>query len=480
MPTRGIERWLSQQLANVLGRSGDERGDGICANVAFPFPGSLTGDALCAASGVDPRLDPWAPQRAVWPLLEVIDRHRGEPWLRTVHDHLGGPSGDATMRARRYGTARHLTDLFDRYSVHRPAMVAAWAAGDDVDGDGRPLPPDLAWQAELWRRLREHLGRPSPAERLGPALAALRDDPALLTLPRRLALFGITRLAPSVLRVVDAIAAHRDVHLMLLHPSPVLWDRVDNGDVAAADARNPLLTTWGRDARELQLALAQSVDSFQSVHLPGAGGGSTLLHALQAGVRGDRPLPAVRGPGAADARAVLRRRGPQRPGALVPRSRPPGRGGARRAAAPVRRRPDTRASRRHRDVPGHRVVRAADRGDVRRGRAPAVGRRHRPARPARRSLAASDQPPPRGARRAARPRLGTDHLDAAARLRVVAAGAPAVPARRRRAGTARGLGDRHRHPLGARRGAPAPVRPRRPRASTRGAAASTGSCSVWR
>ena len=60
------------------------------------------------------------------------------------------------------------------------------------------------------------------------------------------------------------------------------------------------------DARELQLALAQSVGTFQSVHLPGDDDESTLLRALQADVRGDRPLPGVRGPGAPDARAVLR------------------------------------------------------------------------------------------------------------------------------------------------------------------------------
>ena len=65
VPSRGIERWLSQQLSNVLGASGSGRGDGVCANVEFPFPGRLVGVALQAATGIDPVTDPWSPERAV-------------------------------------------------------------------------------------------------------------------------------------------------------------------------------------------------------------------------------------------------------------------------------------------------------------------------------------------------------------------------------------------------------------------------------
>ena len=71
MPTRGMERWLTQRMSAVLGaRPG--RTDGICANVAFPTPHRLVTDAVAAASGIDPAEDPWLPERAVWPLLDVV------------------------------------------------------------------------------------------------------------------------------------------------------------------------------------------------------------------------------------------------------------------------------------------------------------------------------------------------------------------------------------------------------------------------
>ncbi|MDQ1741463.1 MAG: exodeoxyribonuclease gamma subunit, partial [Pseudonocardiales bacterium] len=209
VPTRGMERWLTQRMSASLGAT-PGRSDGICANVAFPFPHRLAGDAVAAASGIEPDEDPWLPQRAVWPLLEVVGECLGEPWLRSLAVHLGD-ADDADRRARRFATVRHLADLFDRYALHRPAMVCGWARGETAG-----VPDEATWQAELWRRLRERLDTPSPAERLEPACARLRDDPALLDLPERISLFGLTRLPAGHLEVLRALAAGRDVHAFLL------------------------------------------------------------------------------------------------------------------------------------------------------------------------------------------------------------------------------------------------------------------------
>ncbi len=40
VPTKGVERWLSQRLSHVLGSSSG-RADGVCAGVLFRSPGSL-------------------------------------------------------------------------------------------------------------------------------------------------------------------------------------------------------------------------------------------------------------------------------------------------------------------------------------------------------------------------------------------------------------------------------------------------------
>ncbi|HWT93329.1 MAG TPA: exodeoxyribonuclease V subunit gamma, partial [Solirubrobacteraceae bacterium] len=156
VPTRGMERWLTQRMSGRLGASAG-RADGICANVDFPSPRRLVGDAVAAATGIEPDSDPWLPERAVWPLLEVVEAHLRDPWLVTLATHLGAGEDDGIKRARRFGTVRHVADLFDRYALHRPELVRGWAeAGVAVGagGGGSALAerPE-EWQAALWRRL---------------------------------------------------------------------------------------------------------------------------------------------------------------------------------------------------------------------------------------------------------------------------------------------------------------------------------------
>ena len=284
VPTRGMERWLTQRLSARLGaRSG--RADGVCANVDFPFPQRLVGDAVAVACGIDPDDDPWRPERAVWPLLEVVDASLAEPWLERLARHVEGEA------ARRFSSARHIAGLFDGYALNRPDLLAAWARGDD--GGVRE---DSRWQAELWRRLRERIPAPDPVARRADAVDRIEADPALLPLPQRVALFGLTRLPAGHLQVLSALAAARDVHLFLLHPSPALWAKIApaNPGVVARDddpsanlPANRLLESWGRDSRELQLVLGAAGDQVHHHHEVEHAQG-TLLARLQADVRADR------------------------------------------------------------------------------------------------------------------------------------------------------------------------------------------------
>jgi len=306
VPTRGMERWLTQRMSSSLGAA-PGRFDGVCANVDFPSPRRLVGDAVAAASGIEPAEDPWLPERAVWPLLEVVDGCLDEPWLGSLSVHLGGSApGDPVRRARRLSSVRHLADLFDRYALHRPAMVRAWSEGLDD-----------AWQAELWRRLRAHIAQPGPAERLDAACAALANDPGIVDLAQRISLFGLTRLPAGHLRVLRALAVGRDVHLFLLHPSPALWERVATAqadkrpparrseDVTAALPSNRLLASWGQDSREMQLVLLNSDDERADHHHPVDQHSGTLLTHIQAAVRADRSPSGAPLPGQPDSRPPL-------------------------------------------------------------------------------------------------------------------------------------------------------------------------------
>jgi exodeoxyribonuclease V gamma subunit len=298
VPAKGVERWLAQRLSHRLGAAA--QGGGVCANVLFPSVSDVVEQAVAAGGGLDRPADPWQPRRLVWTLLDVIDQCATERWCSALGAYLGVPSGDQVRRGRRYATARHIAELFNSYGRHRPNMLAAWSGGDDVDGVGGPLPSDLRWQAELWRRLREQIAVPSPAERLSEACQALREQPDRSPLPARLSIFGPTRLPAGHIAVLAALAERREVHLWLPHPSPVLWDQVQphavprgplprGADPTRELPRHPLLASLGRDARELQLALAAAGTPTAHSHHRAPARPDTLLGRLQAALAYDEP-----------------------------------------------------------------------------------------------------------------------------------------------------------------------------------------------
>lgn len=296
VPARGVERWLSQRLAQVLGRG--RGGDGVCAGVVFRSPASLIGEITGSAED-----DPWAPDAMVWPLLEVIDCSLDAPWCRTLATHLGhfaATEMEAELRrGRRYSVARRLAGLFASYARQRPRLLADW-----LDGNRDGLDPDLAWQPELWRALVATVPADPPHIRHEKTLARLREGPA--GLPARLSLFGHTRLACTDVELLDAVAVHHDLHLWLPHPSPQLWKELLGvhgavprpQDDSRYAARHPLLETLGRDLRELQRALPvtrASDEMYGAATKP-----NTLLGWLQSDVAANAVRPAGRKRAAGD------------------------------------------------------------------------------------------------------------------------------------------------------------------------------------
>ncbi len=317
VPTPGVERWLAQRLSHRLGAS-PGRSDGVCAGVEFWPLDRLIARAVHGAEG----LDAWRPDRAVWPLLAAIDDCRSEPWAGMLWAHLdrGRPDDDTarpearaesgTGDGRRLATARRLAGLFSRYATYRPMMISRWSAGEDADEDGRPLPAERSWQAELWRRLARRIDQPDPVSMLVEARRQLTEQPDTCGLPERLSVFGPTTLAPDRVSVLVGLAEHRDVHLWLPQPSPDLWGRIAASrrcpgperparadDSSAAIVRHPLLAALGRDSRELQLSLAAAGMTEGDATSPTASAeptrpaGDTLLGWLQTDVTADhRPV----------------------------------------------------------------------------------------------------------------------------------------------------------------------------------------------
>jgi exodeoxyribonuclease V gamma subunit len=130
--SRGMERWLSMELARRLG---------IWAHPQFPFPRNLVERILSEVLGEEPHAErPFSRESLAWSIAAVLPTLTGTSPFSSLHDYLEGDESGL----RRLQLARRIADLFDQYAVYRPELVLGWEQGNDG-----------GWQADLWRTLVE-------------------------------------------------------------------------------------------------------------------------------------------------------------------------------------------------------------------------------------------------------------------------------------------------------------------------------------
>ncbi len=304
VPTRGIERWLTQRIAAEL--ADRTPGDGVCANVGFPSPHRLVRQVLRAVPELDAALDAWEGPALTRTVVSVVDDHLDEPWMWLMARFIDAPNAVGALgNSQRLRAARKIAGLFTRYARRRPDMVRAWMEGEDVGPHGGQLPEADVWQARLWRLVRARIGTPSLAELIPSALDPIRSGVLDVALPERVFVYGLTSADPMYVDVFEALAAQRDVHLHLLHPSPVLWQdtailaegnetptRLGRAsDPTAHLPRHPLLRSWAQESRELQLVIAGRNHTSEPSGGPSGTAATTLLGRLQHDIRSNA-LPA--------------------------------------------------------------------------------------------------------------------------------------------------------------------------------------------
>lgn len=285
VPHAGARAWLESMLASRLGASGPDTGDGILANVALTFPGSIA--ALLQPPRDEP--DPWSIDRLTFAVLHAL-----------AHDSsLALP---AELARHPLLEARRIAGRFDAYHVRRPTMIREWdrdppnpvlsPTTSDEMHDGVPvpdkLPPADRWQFDLWRSVRRTIGEPPPPSRLSADHQAGRG-PILVA--------GLESLSLSQLECLARLGETCDVELLLVHPSPGLERRLAatlpeaspgiarrRGEHALSDGVDPLVATWLDGGHNLQLLLASQGVAVTAGASEPASPRDTLLGRMQATV----------------------------------------------------------------------------------------------------------------------------------------------------------------------------------------------------
>ncbi len=260
--SKGMERWLSLQLAEKLG---------VCANVRFPFPNHFLAEIgeRIGVAAINGDCDPYSKEILTWRIMRILPQCLEQPEFaapkRYLVRQIGSPVSLKPLAGRaepqngasdlkRIQLSSRIADLFDQYLVFRPEMIAQWENGVDGNSD------DERWQAELWRKLAAESDQPHRAQIGKQIIETLkRSSPGRFDLTQRVSVFGISTLPPFHLSVLDALSAHAEVNLFLMNPCREYWGEIrSRRELGRAQRR-----AKNKPSDDLQLALDFAAKYFE-------------------------------------------------------------------------------------------------------------------------------------------------------------------------------------------------------------------------
>ncbi len=299
--TAGMGIYLQQFLA-----AGENAG--ICANLKTPFLDAFIDAALpellpeSERTGFRRDRELFSREVMTWSINELLRNGAGnypelKPYLTDADaDH-------AALKC--YQLSERIAGLFDRYQVHRPEKLLAWAGGTkEEDRDD--------WQRRLYLELNRTLNGHGREYYFARALNASRCCNRG-GLPDHVALFGIGTMPRSYLAFFRKLSEIIDVYLFYLNPCADYWSRLLSAreraqrletapDTAGSDdfdCGNPLLAELGRQGRDFFEATLEVVgrtglpgeEEFAAYVPPGTAG--SMLTRLQEDIltMADRSAP---------------------------------------------------------------------------------------------------------------------------------------------------------------------------------------------
>jgi exodeoxyribonuclease V gamma subunit len=258
--SQGMERWLSQQLA--------DRFD-VWANYQFLFPGKFFS---FIANQIESHVNDTAFDRSLllW-RLEALLRNLENDACLPLKQYLSGTN----QALKRYQLAQQLAQIFDQYQIMRPDLLAAWQNGrllynTDVE----------RWQKALWLQLSAQIGQQHRGALWLDVIAKLNNaaEGALShELPERISVFGVNTMPPLFLNYLQSLTKHCDVHLYLLNPAQTFWADLSSKRQLSTDGDyngHPLLASLGQQGREFQEMLLEFTqfdfepESFEQITKP--------------------------------------------------------------------------------------------------------------------------------------------------------------------------------------------------------------------
>ncbi len=246
--SQGMERWLSQQLADHFG---------VWGNYEFLFPGKFFSSI---AKKIDNKLNDELFDRELmlW-RFELLLRNLDDDSFKPLQHYIQGEN----QELKRFQLAQKFAQIFDQYQMMRPDMLALWQKGQLLYPQGNEV-----WQRALWQKITDDIGhkhRGSLWQDVINKLNQSTEGQFSKQLPERIFIVGLNTMPPLFLDYLQGLSRHCDIHLFMLNPAQVYWaDLANKKQWDETTEGHPLLATLGQQGREFQqMLLEQTQFSFE-------------------------------------------------------------------------------------------------------------------------------------------------------------------------------------------------------------------------
>ncbi len=263
VPSSALRRTLALAMAERFG---------ICANVEFSFLAQWLWRQIAKVLPSVAAESPFASPVLAWRIFQIFDDGAFVCRFPRLASYLG--RADAVVRL---DLATRVAGLFEQYMTYRPGWLAEWSEGRPtaIGNSMASTAGDLAWQAELWRRIMTELGaeREHPASRFLRTVEAIGSDaPNQFGLPESAHVFCLPTMPPLYIDLLRQLARWVDLRLYVLNPCREYWfEIVDRkrlsylavkGEATYHESGNRLLAAWGKQTQaHIELLLENAQDA---------------------------------------------------------------------------------------------------------------------------------------------------------------------------------------------------------------------------
>ncbi|RMD52534.1 MAG: exonuclease V subunit gamma, partial [Nitrospirae bacterium] len=275
----GMQRWISLELARLLG---------ISANIRFMFPNMLTKE-LFRCFGLNTMDEsPFEVRYMTWRLMGLIPSLLSHEEFRDIRNYL--EDGD---ERRFFQLCREIAVILDGYTIYRPDMLLKWQKREEYH-----------WQALLWNRLVKDVDSSHFAELKKEFIKRCSRRDAPNELPERICVFGISALPPFYIEVLQSVSKLVDVHMFLMNPCKEYWSDIRSDEEIERiigegryslselhlEKGNSLLSSMGRYSRTF-FSFITDIDEVESEEIFYSPEGRDMLSIIQSDILNlfDRP-----------------------------------------------------------------------------------------------------------------------------------------------------------------------------------------------